>query len=222
MPGTLEAEFVPGSNMAAFAALDSLMSEIAATAPPTERVDAIETTDYKNHQVENKFVGDDGLVVLPVASRTPAFRLIRLHGGYGTRHVRWKTTREGKPPIIPAATDTAEDKLLSATVVTELPRVNNSGGYDWTVGGEYRYVQLVSRRPGYSALPVGNYPFVVEPQATRAAELIRPVASAYAGDLPFQALIAKAQGLPVVSGGSITWPLLALPAVLSSTHIIGG
>lgn len=207
-------------SLAGFGTLDTTQDELASPAVP--RLDKVETQDYTDHRIDNAFSQVEGVVVLPVAARVSAYRLIRLHGGYGTRKCRWTTSRSGKPPVIPAANDTAEDLFLGSKVVTNLPTPNRAGTYDWTVSGEYEYVQKVPRYAGVSAFPVGNYPFLIDQQTAAATQILAPIASSYTGPLPFQSLISAAEDLALAPGGVINWPLLALPSVFSSTHIIGG
>ena len=194
---------------------------MATEVPSTSRVDVNNYGDYLDHQMTNTFTEDQGLVVVPIADRVSGHRVIRLHGGVGTRTVNWKTTRMGKPPIAPAAENGDEDTFLGSTFGSQLPVPNRAGGYDWSMSGSYTYVQNNHRVPGYAAFPVGDYPFVVIPAMVRAKELATPFVQDYAGDEPFQSFVSACwDGIPYV-GNDIEWPILAFPAQLfSHAHMI--
>lgn len=196
-------------------------------AEQVERLEQGGHQDYKGFAQKNDFQHDLGLVVLPVASRTAAHRVIRLHGGYATRRVTWRADRTGRPPIIPAAADTEGDKLLSASVVPRLPvPMRGEAGYEWSVSGEYVYVQNTPRVAGETTFPVGNYPFVVEPAASVAEDIARPFVQQHYVGAPagerFPTFIEYVAGRTDLRDPEWIWPFLALPSKFTSTHIIGG
>jgi hypothetical protein len=195
---------------------------------PRPRLDN-EAASYAGYHAKNDYSHDLGVVVMPVASATPAHRLIRLHGGVGYRTVRWEARRVGAPPTIPAAGDTGGDTLLATHVVPHLPVPDTAGGYDWIVGGEYTFVQNAPRVAGVNAFPAGEHPFQTV-QSKIATNIVgsygRSILSQAQGELTVAVVdrfteymtgqsYRGADGVPV-------WPLTVLPAAASSTHIIGG
>lgn len=198
--------------------------------PQGLRVDP-DAGSYRGYQQDQAFEHDLGLVVLPVASYTSgspgAHRVIRLHGGLAMRRVTWRSTRVGVPPMIPAAADSGNDTILSAVVIPSLPMPDKANGaYSWTVQGEYTYVQGTPRVAGVNAFPCGQHPYLVLPQADLAGALVegQPALPTGATDtFPLDRCTEYATDRATRrEDGSIIWPLLALPACLSSTHIIGG
>lgn len=190
----------------------------------TTRIETSGYKDYREYSQKNDFSHDLGLAVLPVAGRTAAHRVIRLHGGMATRTVKWRAQRDGRPPLIPAAIDSRADTLLHTVVRPSLPVMNGGGGFDWAVEGEYTFVQNSPREAGTHTFPVGEYPFTVHPSFAAGTALISgPAGEYYTGTDPFNTLMeyvaAKLERSP---NPDWTWPLLALPSIFSSDHLIGG
>lgn len=185
---------------------------------PTERT-GFQDYDSCNQSNEYRTVG--GVVQLPVAGRTSAHKLIRLHGGYGTRVVKWRANRYGRPPVIPRAQDTTGDTLLGSTVTPQLPRPNEyAGGFDWSVSGEYVYAQNTVRTPGTDTLPVGNYPFVL-PTQERMATALAGQTQESPSPSNFNAYFSSlGEALYDPTTGSYVWPFLALPPAFSSGDLI--
>lgn len=193
------------------------------------KIEAYGFQDYKEFGQNNTFSQDLGVVVCPIASFDSGFRLIRLHGGYGLRKASWVASRDGKPPIYPAAGNTADDILLGTTISPALPTPNDNGTYNWSVSGSYLYVQRLMRTPGQHAFPVGEYPFRVEPAASRAAAMGSTIVTNAVTSPGAQAagvLNTIAAQLTSTSGTSINgetyWPFLILAPIFSSDHLIGG
>lgn len=171
--------------------------------------------DYDEYQQTHEYVHVGGVVQLPVASRTSAHRLIRLHGGYGKRIVKWTASRHGRPPQIPLPSARG-DTLLNTTIAPILPRPNDqAAGYDWRVSGVYEFAQDTVRVPGTDAFPVGSYPWTGTVQGQAAAILATETTespspsnfNAYYSDLGVQIYD------PVT--GAYIWPFLALPPAFS-------
>lgn len=193
--------------------------------PQELRVDG-EPGSYRDYTQVHEYRNNRGLVVLPVCGCTAAHKVIRLHGGFGTRTVKWTASRGGKPPMIPAATDTYGDTLLSETVAPALPVPNSTAdGYDWVVSGVYEYVQNSPRVAGVNAFPAGQHPYLVYPQAATAADMIPPIYTSPnyppSGRADRQTEIL-AQELDPESPLTGSWPMPVFPAAYTSTHIIGG
>lgn len=187
---------------------------------------------YNGVQQHHSFETEGGFAICPVAGRTPAFRRIRLHGGYALRRVKWSADRSGVPPFIPAATDIGTtDLLLSYTVTPSLPAPDpQNAGYNWHVEGEYLYVQVNPRVAGVDALPTGSFPFPVTPNDQVAQGL-------YASTPGVAGYIATMEGLgatsygpgPIynllgqraLSGTTLVWPFTALPAAFTSNTLFG-
>lgn len=188
---------------------------------PTLRLESSNFGDYKHIEQDNDFTYDSGVAVCPVATRTAAHKIIRLHGGIGFRITRWSASRDGRPPIIPAYGNAGSDRILSATVTPSLPVIDpTNSAYNWTVSGEYIYVQNSPRLAGYNTFPVGQYPFPVLPQMNMASAMLEPYFAYYTGADPMQNLVETAAA-DIKFKQQYTWPILALPSVFSSTHIIG-
>lgn len=183
---------------------------------------------YGGHEQHNEFTQNTGLVVCPLARRTPGHRVIRLHGGYGMRRVKWSSARRGQPPLIPQAADLNGDTLLSATVVAELPRPNPAArGYDWSAYGEYVFVQDDMRVAGTDALPVGDYPFLVEAATYTSQQYgagAYTVWSTSAKDkAAYNSLISTLFGAVTADNdGNLIWPYMAIAPQFSSNHLFGG
>jgi hypothetical protein len=98
-------------------------------------------SDYSGYRQSTKFSYDPGIFILPIASVIPKTKVVRVHGGYGTRVVTFAASKKGAPPIIPAATDTDRDYLVGANVNVPLPSPSaGSATYDWAVSGQYTFV----------------------------------------------------------------------------------
>lgn len=193
---------------------------------------ALERTNlggYRAADQSHSFDYDRGLVQLPVAGRTAATRLIRLHGGMGTRTVKFKFIRQGKPPVIPEMRDTSGDTLLDAWISPVTPIPSATGvGMDWCVSGEYTYAQNTPRIAGTHAIPVGQLPYVDQALTTQAANMTPSQAAAtyqtYYTINPAQAfqnfVAAVADAAEVKPDGDYEWPFFAIPTIFVSNHII--
>lgn len=193
--------------------------------PQKSRIDT-ESASYMEYGAKNDYHNNRGLIVCPVAGRTAGHRVIQLHGGFGTRTVRWKAKRAGAPPVIPAAANTAGDTLLSEHVMPFQPIPDEKGGYDWLVTGEYTFVQNAPRVAGINAFPAGEFPFMT-PQGRIAEQIVGLYGASIISQTPLTREVVdlfteyattqtyRTEGVPV-------WPFTVLPAAASSTHIIGG
>jgi hypothetical protein len=125
--------------------------------------DRAQSNNYRKYQTDSTFTYDPGVMVLPVASDTPMTVTVRYHGGYGTRTVAFDAMKNGNPPILPAANDTDDDKLIGATINVGIPipdTINN--GYIWSAQGTYRFVTLDDPRiPGRDYFPAVQRPYAV-------------------------------------------------------------
>lgn len=118
--------------------------------------------EYTGYRQNNRYEYDPGVFVLPVASREANVVVARVHGGMGIRRVSVAAAKKGAPPILPAATDTDRDTLVSAVVNVPLPAfLADSPTFNWVATGEYIYVTSRDgpRIPGRDMLPAGQYPF---------------------------------------------------------------
>ena len=177
---------------------------------------------YRESDQTHNYEYDSGVVVLPLAGRTAAHRLIRLHGGIGVRTVNWSVARLGRPPLIPAMTDTRGDTFIGGSVVPELPVPSPSvpGQFDWRVSGEYRFVQNSPRIAGENSFPAGAHPFVVPGQNNAA---VSPTArklslSTATTDSLVTALLT---GVTMDPSGNFAWPFTVLPAAMTTDHMMG-
>ncbi len=195
----------------------------------TTRTESANLVGYRAADQTHAFDYQRGVVQLPVAARTPATRLIRLHGGMGQRIVSFRFVREGKPPIIPTMADTSGDTILAARVSPATPTPSSTGkGMDWVVTGEYVYAQNDPRIVGTHAIPVGQLPYTDQTLLAEAENAAPPsVVNAYAINvlvnpaLAFQTFVQNLAGSTTVNAlGDYSWPFFAIPIAFSSDHII--
>jgi len=117
---------------------------------------------YSQYRQSHEYGQSTGTVIAPSSNRSGAARLLRLGGAYGTRTVSFDATRNGMPPILPAAEDTDGDTFVSGSVTLPLPIPDTrGGGYTFHGAGRYTYLQNKVRAPGTDPLPTGSYPFTV-------------------------------------------------------------
>lgn len=192
---------------------------------PKRRIDS-EAASYQGAKQNQEYTHDLGLVALPVASAGPRHRVIRLHGGMGLRRAKFRFERGGRPPVVPAAANTAGDTLLSTAVWPVCQYNDQTKSYDWSMGGEYVYVQNAPRVCGVNAFPAGNLPFVpMGPAGRAAADLpgtLLSVGYPAADRADAQTEHLAANGYSAESSLFSPWPLPVFPAAYTSTHIIGG
>ena len=181
--------------------------------------------DYNDYSQDSNFSYESGLVAIPLASATPAVRVVRLHGGFGLRQLDFNSARQGRPPIIPPMADTVNDTFLSGNVAFALPTASQqAAGYNWAVSGTYEYIQLEPRVVGIDTFPVGGYPAPMQTVDMAAFTLggnsvIPPYAPVSVADFNtfwsnFEPSIAQ------ISSGNWTWPFLAFPPAFTSTTLL--
>ncbi len=183
---------------------------------------------YQQSDQTHEYEYETGLVALPLAKREPGHKIIRVHGGFGMRRVKWSAQRSGNPPIIPAMADTSGDVFLGGVVAPQLPRPSTDNrGYDWKTSGEYVFVQSTPRVAGTSHFPVGSHPFYPAAQAAEAARLVGNSINSLIppqdndGGAYFQSAVTILEDtIKIRPDGSYTWPVLALPTIFASTHIL--
>lgn len=188
------------------------------------RVDDAFPEGYSRSDQDTEFHYDTGVIAVPTAGAEPGHKLIRLHGGIGRRVVNWDVRRRGNPPIVPTMSDTTGDTFLGGSIMPSLPvptRDAQGRGYDWKVKGRYEYVQDDPRVVGTDAIPVGQHPFFYPAAATAAAQLVGSSGfAAYQTD-GFAGFVGVAEAnLELQDDGTYLWPVLALPATFTSTHIV--
>lgn len=190
--------------------------------------DAAGANTYQRYTQDHRFEYDNGLIVWPVAGRTPAFRVIRLHGGVGVRRVEWEASRRGKPPIVPSMTDTDYDTFLGGSITAALPQPDpQSIGYSWHVSGSYLYVQTQPRIVGTNSIPTGGFPYPVVPNDALGNQLVADqVGNVLTNATPTDNvadLIGQAVGEDTVDHeeDNYLWPLTVLPPVFTNDNIIG-
>jgi hypothetical protein len=184
---------------------------------------------YRAADQTHDFQLNRGIIQVPVASRTAAMRLIRLHGGTGQRVVSFRFVRQGKPPVLPIMADTSGDTLLAARVSPATPTPSATGsGLDWSVEGEYIYAQNTPRVVGTNPIPVGQLPYSDPGLTAEAANATPPsLINSYVlnySQSPSYAYNALIEGLAAATTinalGDYVWPFFAIPTVFSSSHII--
>lgn len=181
---------------------------------------------YEDYTQDHKYDFDSGVIVLARAGRTAGHRRIRIHGGVGSRIVRWKASRTGRPPVAPAHMDTINDRLLSSSVVAALPVAQpQSGTLLFTLEGEYRYVQTTPRLLGQNALPTGSHPYPIEPIDGAAEQKIASAlsqATTITTVAQFDAAMTLVTNAVVNSGATeYNWPITVIPTYFTGQTIAG-
>jgi hypothetical protein len=193
---------------------------------PQTAIDASTLVNAYDEEVErHSHEYDSGLVVMPVASRTAAHRIVRTHGGMSMRRVEFRTARTGRPPVIPRAVNGTNDTLLHATAAPLRPVPSGAGGnLRFMVSGEYLFVASDPRVPGVNSLPTGAYPHPlphVESVAKATFRNFQP------GDVTtvaeYDAAVSAAIAVAEANIGRLTysWPLSVYPAAFSLPTIEG-
>lgn len=189
-----------------------------------------QTTTYGVEHERHAHEYDAGLIVMPAASREPAHRVIRTHGGLSMRRVTFDVSRQGRPPVIPSAQDTATDTLLTAVAAPIRPLPSpQSGNLTFGVKGEYLFVSSAPRIPGTNALPTGAFPHPVEPTGAIARGMFGQFLRTVAGPTTvaeYDALVDELVARAKQRGGSTgaltyVWPLSVYPAEFSLPTIEG-
>lgn len=188
---------------------------------PTDFQETSGYTDYTNYEQDSSYTYDTGLLALPVAGSESAVKVIRLHGGYGTRTLKYDMARKGRPPIVPTMIDTPNDTFLGGTITTELPTGGQTSlGYKWHVAGDYTFVQTTPRIVGLNTFPVGIYPGPMIPQDIGAQGQGGSMAVP-----PFESQTLEnydnfwngiAASTVDISTAGWTWPFLAFPPIFST------
>lgn len=173
---------------------------------------------YRAYEQEHTYSSDLGYLVLPIAQRTPGWRRIRLHGGLAFRKVKWSATRFGLPPVIPRADDLGTDLILSHTICPALPTPNpDHAGYNWTITGEYVYLQGDPREIGVDSFPTGGFPFPIAPNDVIASGLVDSppadaslnLANVTDSSNPSNDLVIRL-GEEAIAGDLYSWPFTSL------------
>jgi hypothetical protein len=205
--------------------------------PGTRANISLESSSYRKYDIAQDYQYDSGLVLMPVAGRTAAHRLIRLHGGVGVRKVDFTARRSGKPPIVPSMADVGDDTFLSGGITTHTVQPNPmTGGYDWTVEGSYTYAQGKPRIAGTNTVYASGVPYPTEVDVS-ASSLAGPYLAAYT--TPNEALVLDLENptngeridsfAQAVAGGTVdhiteeyTWPFTFLTPHFTNAFILGG
>ena len=189
--------------------------------PSTNQPEVAQYNDYSDYHQDNHYTYDTGLLALPVAGAESAVKIIRLHGGYGTRKLDFNMSRQGRPPIVPTMVDTPNDTFLGGSLGCALPSASqNSQGYTWTVGGEYTFIQTTPRIVGLNTFPVGTYPGSMTTQDLGALgqggdDAVPPYESMTLENYDnfWNGIAASTVDIP---SGTWTWPFLAFPPIFST------
>lgn len=196
------------------------------------RVSAVGAGEYTGVTQDSTFENITGLVVVPRAASGSTPKVIRVHGDYGLRRVRWSASRNGRPPLIPAQEDLLSDDYLGGTVTTQLPVADPmTGGFNFGVQGEYLYFQSYrARKAGVDPLPCGSYPYPLQPQDAIAQQFIPDALQTLAGSPsgytvysnPIETLAGILGAQLVDHNKQFPWPFTAIPVEAASTGLIGG
>lgn len=185
------------------------------------------SASYAEYEQDQQYDYDPGLIVLPVAGPTAAFKKVRLHGGLGRRVVAWKANKAGKPPIVPSMTNAGSDTFLGGHINLAASQNPQAAGYNWSAAGVYTYVQSAPRIVGVDTFNAGAKPYSIAPNDTLAAGLSGPGLAAAAGQSTDRARtheFAKAVSPTAEDRADDTyiWPFTLLPPVFSNDFLIGG
>jgi len=180
---------------------------------------------YKSEEETHSHEYDSGLLVMPVASRTPGHRVVRTHGGISLRRVKFHLLRSDRPPVIPQPS-TQCDTLLTARVVPYRPLADGANGaLVFRVAGEYLFVAEAPRVPGVNSLPTGASPYPLGPSDLAAQNLF---AGAQAPDTittvaGYDAVVSDLLAKAVANAGKLgySWPLTVYPAAYSLPTLEG-
>lgn len=195
----------------------------SATGPTATRTTVQGAGEYTGVGHTSHYENTTGLVVIPRAREGATPKLVRVHGDYGMRKVSWSASRKNRPPLIPTQEDLLSDKYVGGVVSADMPIADPiSGGYNWSISGEYLYFQSVrARKAGFDPLPTGAYPYTIQPQDTIAQSIL---SATY--DTGFSNVIEgkiAATGAEVVDQRTLyPWPFTALPIESTSSGLIGG
>lgn len=171
--------------------------------------DLADQTAYVKYKADTAHSYDPGVLVLPVASEAAMSVHVRIHGGQGRRTVTYDIRKQGNPPVAPSPSLVIGDEYLTGATVTVPTAVPNpqTGGYDWTLQGEYTYVDTGrGRLPGRDLLPAVGYPFLNPAQDTIAVQSLN-------GGTVAQ-LESELKSTGVLSTGGMVWPLTVYPSNL--------
>ena len=120
--------------------------------------DTRKAISYDRLAGDNDYRYDPGVFALPVAELPPTdpvalanwspVQMVQAYAPQMVRTARFYAKKKGGPPVIPKPADTGSFKILGGTISFEAPVANSNGGrFDWSVGGEYTFVQAVRVDP---------------------------------------------------------------------------
>lgn len=160
---------------------------------------------------------DAGVLILPVASEAALTTTVRTHGGMGTRRVSFNAAKQGNPPVVPSAEDfVGNDRLNTARLLVNTATPNpNTGGYNWTISGEYTYTTTESPRiPGQSMFPAVSYPYPNPTQDVIAS-------GTFKSETPEQVAL-KMRAAGTILQSEWIWPITTFPSNLLGNPILIG
>jgi hypothetical protein len=116
---------------------------------------------YTGSQGSSAYTRDEGLLVIPVmgpAGTAPS--VVRVHAPYGVRRSRFAASKLYQPPLFPPAADTTSgDTILHSEITFPTPALGPEGALEFSVAGEYVYVQPDGGRDTESTFPINRHPF---------------------------------------------------------------
>lgn len=178
---------------------------------------------YQSYTQDHEYTDAPGVVIAPSSNRSGDARLLRVHGKYATRTVKWAASRTGAPPLLPTAADTPGDTFIGGTVVLPLPVAEAGRGvYHFGASGAYVYLQDTPRIPGTDPLPTGGYPYPLATQGTVAAIRYASEIAGAVGDPNPAAAVVAAAGVNYDGSASTGWYLTGLPATTFVPYLISG
>lgn len=136
---------------------------------PSNSLDNTQSTLYTEHGLDNNYVLHSGKFSLPIAQLEPPgvsktnpwspVAVVQAHAPYRTRQVRFNTTKDGAPPVVPSPQDSGASVFLNGVIHFDYPKINATvQTYSWTVSGDYTFVENV-RANANDGFILGDYPF---------------------------------------------------------------
>lgn len=173
---------------------------------------------YRSYEQDHDYDYDGGVIPIPTSGSTPQFVSIRVHGGFGMRTVKWSTSRNDKPPIIPEMVNLEGDTFLSGNVQFALPQPNpQSGSMSWHVAGEYRYVQSSPRLVGTGVFTTGRVPYYTPGVDGIASTILAPLV---VGAATLTSVSTALAATVDHNNGNYLWPFSFHSPVFTSSGVI--
>jgi len=133
----------------------------------TQIDDSLQAQLYREYSIVSSESRDQGIIACPIATdgtdpTQPIVEIIQAYAPQAHRVVNMDMSKQSNPPAIPSpiTATTFGDVLLSTAVSIPLPSIGmDNNTLDYSVHGQYVYIETQPRMPGVDSLPTGKYPF---------------------------------------------------------------